>query len=457
MRFNTTLPTLVLLLAALVFVGCDSDGSDDPGPDPGNGLIDVPATYNFTSTFEGQESESSVDIGGMVVRQLLLQDLKSTIDALAKPGATPIAVAELNEIYDYDDDGRAILSGVPDGLTRGATTYEEISTGKNLRGRKGADATLLYSAGLVGAADVTVNDVMQAYFQIIADNSNDPAKLGTPAVYTTDDGVDLTQMINKILIGAILFDQLSNKYLADILDRDNTEPRDEGKPDTEQEHRFDEAYGYFGAARNYRTYTDDMLAGGVTDFAQDSNGDGVLDYTTEYNFGIARNAGKRDKGGVGVNFTEEIFEAFLRGRTAVVNGNLTELAAAREDASQGFEKVIAATAVHYINDTLTEMEGLTQAEVDGKNDVSLNKFWGEMKGFTYALQFSYRGDGGFTGGALNIISLSDLQQIHALMGNAPVYALPGSAEYDAYVADLNQAKDIFQAAYGFSQTNMDQW
>ncbi|MEM6782519.1 MAG: DUF4856 domain-containing protein [Bacteroidota bacterium] len=456
MRYFTSFPTLVLLLAALVLVGCDSDSSDDPIVG-GDDLIQVPATYNFNSTFEGQENESSVDIGGMVVRQLLLQDLKSTIDNLAKAGATPITVAELNEIYDYDDDGRAILSGVPDGLTRGATTYEEISTGKNLRGRKGADATLLYSAGLVGATDVTVNDVMQAYFQIIADNSNDPAKLGTPAVYTTDEGVDLTQMINKILIGAILFDQLSNKYLADILDRDNTDPRDEGKPDTEQEHRFDEAYGYFGAARNYRTYTDDMLSGSVGDFAQDSNGDGTLDYTTEYNFGIARNAGKRDKGGTGVDFSEEIFEAFLRGRTAVVNGDLTELAAAREDASEGFEKVIAATAVHYINDTLTEMEGLTQAEVDGKNDVNLNKFWGEMKGFTYALQFSYRGDGGFTGGALSIINLSDLQQIHALMGTVPVYALPGSAEANAYVAQLNQAKDIFQAAYGFSQTNMDQW
>ena len=47
-------------------------------------------------------------------------------------------------------------------------------------------------------------------------------------------------MVNKVLIGALLFDQLSSKYLADILDRDNTEPRSDGADDTVQEHRFDE-------------------------------------------------------------------------------------------------------------------------------------------------------------------------------------------------------------------------
>ncbi|MEM1041611.1 MAG: DUF4856 domain-containing protein [Bacteroidota bacterium] len=450
---------LLALLLAFGLVGCDSsddDPTDPPGGDDPIDPIEVPATYNFESRFD--EGESSVNIGGQVVRQLLLQDLKAAIDARGKEGATPVTVAELNAIYDYADTGLNIATSVPDGLTPSATTYEEISAGKSLRGRKGADATLLYSDGLIGdGGDVTVNDVMQAYFQIIADNSNDPTKLGTKAVYNTDEGVDLTQMINKILIGAILFDQTSNKYLADILDRDNTERRDEGQPDTDQEHRFDEAYGYFGSARDYSNYTDDQLAGSLSDFAQDTNGDGVLDFSTEYNFGIARNAGKRDKGGVGVDFSAEAFEALRRGRTAIVNGDQTVLAEARQDASEAMEKILAATAVHYVNVTLEEMAGLTQAEVDGKNDFTLNKFWGEMKGFTYALQFSYRGDEGFSGGALNMVSTDQLRQLHELMGNAPVYALPGSDEYNAYVADLNAAKTIFQAAYGFSQANMDQW
>ncbi|MEM1055257.1 MAG: DUF4856 domain-containing protein [Bacteroidota bacterium] len=457
MRFFSLHTRLTALALGLLVIGtgCDS-GDPDPDPDPDPIDIPVPATYEFDSRFT--DGASSVNIGGQVARQLQLQDLKSAIDALAKTGATPITLAELNAIYDYADTGLSIRSGVPDGLTPSAQTYEQISAGKSLRGRKGADATLLYSAGLIGnAQDVTVNDVIQAYFQIIVDNSNDASKLGTPAVYTTDDGVDLTQMINKILIGAILFDQTSNKYLADILDRDNTEPRGDGQPDTDQEHRFDEAYGYFGSARDYSSYSDDQLAGGVTDWARDSNGDGTLDYTTEYNFGIARNAGKRDRGGSNIDLTANAFEAFRRGRTAIVNGDQTILASARQDASEAVEKVIAATAIHYINVTLQEMATLTQDEVNNANDVNLNKFWGEMKGFTYALQFSYRGESGFTGGSLAIISLSDLQQLHALMGNAPVYAMPGTTEANAYVMALNDAKSIFQAAYGFSTANMDSW
>jgi len=33
----------------------------------------------------------------------------------------------------------------------------------------------------------------------------------------------------------------------------------------------------------------------------------------------------------------------------------------------------------------------------------------------------------------------------------------GSTEADAYLADLQAAKDIFQAAYGFSDANMADW
>ena len=44
--------------------------------------------------------------------------------------------------------------------------------------------------------------------------------------------------------------------------------------DTAMEHAWDEAFGYFGAARDYSRYTDEQLAGKVDDFTFDSNGDG---------------------------------------------------------------------------------------------------------------------------------------------------------------------------------------
>ena len=296
---------------------------------------------------------------------------------------------------------------------------------------------------------------MQSFFTTSATNAADASKLGTKAVYNTADGLDLSQMVNKVLIGAILFDQLSSKYLADILDRANTAPTGDGKPDTEQEHRFDEAYGYFGAARNYSSYTDIELAGSLSDYAKDSNSDGTLDFTTEYNFGISRNAGKRDKGGTGTDFTGDIFSAFLNGRTAIVNGDVTALATHRKAASEGFEKVLAATVVHYINDSMADMATLTADQITNKNNYDLNKHWGEMKGFTFALQFGYRGSA--TGGPMAIISEASVIALHALMGNAPVYAAVGSPEHDAYLADLKAAKDILKSAYGFSDTNMANW
>ena len=100
------------------------------------------------------------------------------------------------------------------------------------------------------------------------------------------------------------------------------------------EHAWDEAFGYFGAARDYVRYTDEQLAGSVDDFTFDSNGDGNIDFKSEYNFGLSRNAGKRDKGGSGVNFTQEIFDAYLKGRTLITNqGTVAEISQQRQIAA----------------------------------------------------------------------------------------------------------------------------
>ena len=247
-------------MGAIAGVGCSEETptaptpvapapTPDPDPAPPPPLT-VPTTYNFESRFN--TGESSVGISGQIARQLQLQDLKILIGGLSSSGAAAVTYDDLMAIYDYADTGMNIRTTVPDGLTASATTYEDVSTGKKMRGRQGTDKVLLGSAGIVGnAADITVDELMQSFCTTIATNAADASQLGTKAVYNTAEGLDLSQMVNKVLIGALLFDQLSSKYLADILERDNTEPRSDGADDTVQEHRFDEAYGYFGAARDY--------------------------------------------------------------------------------------------------------------------------------------------------------------------------------------------------------------
>ena len=252
-------------------------------------------------------------------------------------------------------------------------------------------------------------------------------------------------MINKVLIGAVPYYQATGVYLNGLLERDNSEARNGTDAYTAMEHAWDEAFGYFGAARDYARYTDEHLAGSVDVFTYDSNGDGSIDFKSEYNFGLSRNAGKRDKGGSGVNLTQEIFEAFLAGRTAIANqGTVAEISAHRQAAANGMEKVIAATVVHYINDTLSDMSKLGTAE---ENRTALNKHWAEMKGYTVALQYN----------PFRLINDGQLAELHGIMGASPMYDMPGSNAYNTQVADYKRAKSVLQAAYGFSNANMEGW
>ena len=423
-----------ILLASALLIAC---GDDDNPVDSGSGgstTIDIPTAYVFDSRFN--EGESSVAYSGQVVRNLLLQDLKIFIDNLGKEGAESATVDDLLQFYAYDDGLNLESLTTAGDMAVVENRYSSISTGKNLVSKISKDVVIGYGK--------TADELVREWFEIIAANSQDADKLGTPAVYTDDNGVDLTQMINKVLIGAVPYYQATGVYLGGLLEDENGSVA-EGKSYTEMEHHWDEAFGYFGAARDYSRYSDAQLAGKVADYTFDSNGDGQIDFKSEYNFGLSRNAGKRDKGGSGVNFTGDIFAAFLAGRTLIVNqGSQSDIAAQRELAANGMEKVIAATVVHYVNDTLSDMAALG---TDDENRVNLNKHWAEMKGFTVALQYS----------PFRLISQGQLEELHGIMGQAPSYEAPGSDAYDGVVSSYMRAKDVLQAAYGFSADNMANW
>ena len=428
--------TVLFLATSLVLMSCGEDDPDENGLlGEGDALIEVPSAYAFDSRFV--EDKSSVSYSGQTVRNLLLQDLKVFIDSLGKDGARPAAVQDMLNFYAYDDGLNLKSMSTAGAVPVLEGRYSSISTGKNLVGKISGDVIIGYNR--------TADDLVREWFKIIADNSQNSDKLGTPAVYTDDNGVDLTQMINKVLIGAVPYYQATGVYLSSLLERDNSEARNGTHPYTAMEHAWDEAFGYFGAARDYARYTDEQLAGTVEDFTFDSNGDGSIDFKSEYNFGLSRNAGKRDKGGSGVNFTQEIFDAFLKGRTLITNqGTVAEITQQRQLAANGMEKVIAATIVHYINDTLSDISKLGTTD---ENRVNLNKHWAEMKGFTVALQYN----------PFKLIGDGQLRELHGIMGQAPPYDAPGSKAYETTVANYNRAKAVLQGAYGFSGANMANW
>ncbi|MDZ7779904.1 MAG: DUF4856 domain-containing protein [Gemmatimonadota bacterium] len=434
-----------IALAAVGLAGCDDDlnpvGPDDPNDpnDPGSEPIAVPDAYAFDSRFV--DGEISVAYPGQTVRNLLTQDLRIMIDNLATEDASPVSVQDLLDRYDYRDElDLETLTGI-DGAEALEAAYSAIATDKNLSG-KISDATVI---GFGSPADELIRD----WFQLIAENSEDPDKLGTPAVYTTDDGLHMSQMVEKLLMGAVVYYQGTGVYLTDdvLLGADNTEA-EEGKPYSSMEHKWDESFGYFGAARDFKEYSDADLAGESSDFTSDSNSDGFIDFRSEYNFGWARYAGKRDSGGSDVDFTDEIFQAYLNGRTAIVNEATTqEVTAERQVVAEGWEKLVAANVVHYLNDSLEDVEELTEDEVADKSNDSYNAHWAEARSFVVALQYN----------PFKLVSDTELEDLAGLLGTAPTYAVPGSEAHDQLVADLNAAKDIVQDVYGFSDANMAAW
>lgn len=439
LNFTTKFQWLTALLAVTVLFLASCGGDDDDEAeqelDAQQQRIAVQQAYVFESRFA--EGESSVAYSGQVVRNLLLQDLKAFIDSLGKEGARPATLQDMLQFYEYDDALNLTSLTQTGALPPLENRYSSLSTGKNLVGKISDEPIIGYNR--------TADDMVREWFKVIADNSQDADKLGTSAVYTTDDGIDLAQMINKVLIGAVPYYQATGVYLNGLLERDNSEARNGTDAYTAMEHAWDEAFGYFGAARDYARYTDEQLAGSVDAFTYDSNSDGSIDFKSEYNFGLSRNAGKRDKGGSGVNLTQEIYDAFLAGRAAIANqGTVAEISTYRQTAANGMEKVIAATVVHYINDTLSDMSKLGTAAEDR---AALNKHWAEMKGYTVALQYN----------PFRLIGDGQLAELHGIMGEAPVYDAPGSNVYNLQVANYKRAKSVLQAAYGFSNANMEGW
>lgn len=536
------LSLMALLLATLGLVACGGSDSDDPEPnDPppeepsendadGDGVADeddncpdeanadqvdsdangegdacdpIPTEY----VFENADGESTVSYTGQTKRHILIQDLVLEMNGLSEDADANV-VDDLNFYFRYDastsDDLPVQFSLEGEALAPNPTgdefTYGDIADGKDLVGKiaggdgeGGGETGTLINDEFFGWEDGLDDsplpvELVDYLFEQLANEATDNA---TPQIATESGDVpldtvtvdaqarDYRQLIQKFLLSAVTFSQGTNDYMqkdfAGLLEIEGDATFTVG------EHEWDEAFGYFGAARDYADYTDDEIRAGGDDrrpeYANgyyDSNGDGMIDVRSEINLGNSVNCAKRDAGSAGnanpTDFTQQAFDAFLLGRkvlrNAAAEGELTADAEAVLDeqvtiGARTWEKCVAATVVHYINDTRAEMDKFdTEADTfaDLNNFRTLAKTWSEMKGFALGLQFSpespFRADEE---------SLDDLRTVLSLMGDAPVLAdgTQAGEAYDGGVAqyadDLEQARDLLQQAYGFDAENVQNW
>jgi len=442
-----------LLACSLASASGCSDGDGDPV---------VPSRYEFASRFEDSDS---VSYAGQTFRQVLIKSMNremSTIQDEIENDSAVFAAGEvrarLNLYYTFDSDSAGQLAhGVSTDPAPAQTSFDDISAGKDLRSKiAGQDPTGQHvdwnAVGVVGWGDALGPDALVAQWMdeldaMAVDFSagtipTDPDGAAIPLWYVDADGRDYQQLMEKFLLGAVNFSQAADDYLDDDIEgkglRADNSTLEEGAPYTALEHAWDEGFGYWGGARDYLAYDDADISDSA---AHDHDQDGSIDLLAEYNFGAAQNASKRDGGassGAPTDFSKDTMTAFLSGRAIITaatgdlsDADLAALQIQRDAVMEGWEKALAATAVHYINDTLQDLND------DVVEFHTLSKHWSELKGFALALQFNPR------------MTLTDEQfaAIHAWIGEAP-------ALDSAYQANLIEARSLLASAYNFDAANI---
>ena len=422
--------SLMFLSSLMLFavIGCSSDDDDDDGV----ALIDTPTEYSFESRFSS--GESSVSYSGQVVRNLLINDIKTQMGADAGSGdATTLLSMMAN-----DNANQAILSSAGD-MSTVQTKYHDIST-SHLNDRLTA-----VESYIIPGYDANAGTLINGWVQECVANGK-----------TRANGVRLDQITQKTLWGAVSYWQATSKYMSKIPNDDNSMQSGDANY-TAMEHHWDESFGYFGAALDYNTgYSDDVDR--KSGPYNDSNSDGSIDFKSEYNVGWAVTAAKRDDCSAcdtNYDFTKTIFDAYLEGRTLITNqADLADILVQRDIVMNTWEKVVAAVSIHYVNDVVADIAGLIgagDATVAPGSDATADyeNHWGEMRGYANGLLYN----------DFKLISDANLNRILQVMGTAPVY--PSDGNFDAMQAYhdslVGEVRAIFKASYGFSDANLAGW
>ena len=495
----------------------NADQSDVDGDTTGDACdsTNAPAIYTFSSSIT--DGASSVSYSGQVARNFMILGLVdeaegltegvNSVDARANMKDYVAGVADNNIAHNFTLKNIGDTPVLPAGTgTDGAMLIADISSSfKNLDEKIAGGSGVENTSGKAGETSKLLNDEFFGWTDGVTETSIpidlvyvwidqlvDEAQDGTGIIISTVDGdvtIDVSeyqgdaegrnyrQLLQKFLLGAVNLSQISNDYLrvpfndAEYLAQEGT--KDYGKG----EHDWDEAFGYYGAARDNNDYTDDEAAGkGGRDAWKngwyDSNGDSSIDVRSEYNMAISQNCAKRDRGSTtGTDLSKEAMDAFLLGRhiiaEATAAGSMSDaeyviVQAQADIAANAVEKCVAATAIHYVNDMEDDYDSIVDGQyADKSNFINLTKHWAEMKGFALGLQFNP------TSPYAAADMRDELKQILADMGDAPVLAdgsqngvaATGTAAeaIEAYRAKLVAARDAMGVAYGFDTSDVENW
>ena len=341
-NYTTILKYLFILAFPLFIISCDSN-EDDIAIE-----IIVPTNYDFL-----RDGVSTVSFSGQTTRLKQVDEIYSALNS------NTYTEAQLDEMF---ADG----AGFTDSTLNG--------TGKNVRGKT--------SAGCAAG-----NSATQAQFDAqIADFANNvvPAWANDAAagvagkltdtkrsIHVNAKGHEIDQTFVKGLIGGMGVDQIVNNYLQPCQLDSGTRKDDNtngvvasGKSYTDMEHKWDEAFGYL-----YGQEEDAKRA----DLGSAPTGNGTL--LNKYF--------KKVNGSNQPGIAEIVFNAFKKGRAAIVAGDYQVRDAQANIIQIHLSKVIGYKAVDYLNDYMSKKAAGNTA--DAFHALS------EGYGFVMSLQFTNNG------------------------------------------------------------------
>ncbi|WP_245625641.1 DUF4856 domain-containing protein [Flagellimonas eckloniae] len=336
-------------MSAGLIVSCSSDDSDDVDPIG----IDNPATYVFE-----REGETSVSFSGQTTRILMAEEI------IAKFQDETTTLEELTAMF-------AHVEGESD-----FSDADLNASDKNILGKTAAsfdffsnNATdqVLIRADFESWIQAQVDEVYPNWNVAAMAGAAGQIADGTSVRYITDKGLEMNQVFNKSLIGALMVDQMLNNYISSsVLDpftaANDSETLVTDKNYTDMEHDWDEAYGYaFGTAAD--------LTDPRPTIGEDDN------FLNKY---IGRVEGDTDFAGI----TDDIFEALKLGRAAIVAKEYDVRNEQAEVLRELISEIIGIRAVYYLQQGKNALDQTTPDYGGGFHDLS------EGYGFIYSLQFT---------------------------------------------------------------------
>lgn len=445
-------------------IACGDKGDEDTGTaseDTGvqedtstqsNEFVADETRYRFLNA----DGESSVSYSGQVYRHLLINDVKAYVGALDGRLLSEIVVpgdVTTDLMFYYQDIKDIDVAMVSHRFSTGElgvvqSYYGDISSGKNLFEKiAGSDTVTDHKdwqtefRGWDSERVTSPESLVLLWTEALDAQAVNWTQLSTelPHVYVTPEGLDYAQLLQKFLLGAVAFSQGADDYLDDDVVGKGllaSHIPAEGKTYSALEHAWDEGFGYFGAAQDYVTWSDQELKDNAY---LDRNEDGSVDLKTEVSWGHSRNAAKRDVGAnAPTDLTKDAWGAFWQGRALLnqtvgaelTTEQMTELRGYRDQALLAWEMAIVATVVHYINDSLQD--------ITNNADLSdLAKHWSELKGFALSMQFNPHSP----------LSDDAFEEFHTLVGDRPYRT-------EEYKDALVQARTLLGDIYEIDSTNL---